>query len=421
MNTKLLMNAISILLATLLVMGGFNVLSFAAEPDYQVRIQGRLDIKLQYEGRDTYTIAFQIKTENGKTIAKAQSLSLVYDTDLFDLVKTKEVLNSTDAFTIDTIPSNDWLVMNDWVADHEPNQDPPSASTLKAMHIGDYATAYTGWTPSLRLRKSETGKLGYLYIEPYRFADIRENGTDPEPAGLTLPDYESMQIIMLAFKQGKSFNDMRSDSIQYLSDDLKPTCVAYSVCVFNGTDQFYYGTAMEGQTNTLNVPIWDFQMPGGSVFRVDGAVSSYDPKRLTNIRLYNDVKEYKIPINEQPGRGLVTQPFTISGVDSGTYTLEITKDAHLKYTIRNVIVGDFDLDLSTDIRPGVRDIVLVCGDINGDGQIDSGDLSIFLDNFGKSGLAIINPLTDLNGDGQVDYGDLSIFIDGFGKWNTIIS
>lgn len=55
------------------------------------------------------------------------------------------------------------------------------------------------------------------------------------------------------------------------------------------------------------------------------------------------------------------------------------------------------------------------GDINGDGRVDSRDLSVVLGSFGT----MCPPKTvcpgDLNGDGAVNSSDLSVLIDNFGR------
>ena len=58
---------------------------------------------------------------------------------------------------------------------------------------------------------------------------------------------------------------------------------------------------------------------------------------------------------------------------------------------------------------------LTPGDINGDGQIDSKDLSILMSNFGLVVENIIRAGADLNGDGQVDSSDLSLLMEGFNQ------
>jgi len=50
-------------------------------------------------------------------------------------------------------------------------------------------------------------------------------------------------------------------------------------------------------------------------------------------------------------------------------------------------------------------------DINGDGQVDSNDLAILLDDYGKTGAFD----SDLEPDGQVDSADLSLLLDNYGK------
>lgn len=53
-------------------------------------------------------------------------------------------------------------------------------------------------------------------------------------------------------------------------------------------------------------------------------------------------------------------------------------------------------------------------DINGDGQIDLSDFSIFALDWMHQGGSILNPLSDMNGDGTVNLSDFSIFATNWG-------
>lgn len=146
---------------------------------------------------------------------------------------------------------------------------------------------------------------------------------------------------------------------------------------------------------------------------VSGQVASYNPKNAVTIRLMQgDTEKYQTTIAATTGSGQVTQNFSFTSVAAGTYDLVVKKDAHLTYTIKNVAVGSTDVDLAA--------ITLLCGDLNGDGFINSTDLGIVLQgqNYGKTvGVEGVNQLTDLNGDGWVNSTDLGIILQGqhYGK------
>ena len=148
---------------------------------------------------------------------------------------------------------------------------------------------------------------------------------------------------------------------------------------------------------------------------VRGSVKSYNPNNEVTIRLMQGTEaKYSTTIAASTGSGQVTQDFSIADVAPGTYDLEVTKAAHLKYTITNVVVSTNAIALP--------DITLLCGDINNDGWINSTDLGMILQgqNYGKqTSTAGVNALTDLNGDGWVNSTDLGIVLQGqhYGKAN----
>ena len=88
--------------------------------------------------------------------------------------------------------------------------------------------------------------------------------------------------------------------------------------------------------------------------------------------------------------GSTEQEFTIPNVAPGEYDLVVTKSAHLKYTVKNVTVGNAPLDLTTMTGKAYQTITLLCGDIDGNGFINSTDLGIVLQgqHYGKSAVSV---------------------------------
>ena len=74
----------------------------------------------------------------------------------------------------------------------------------------------------------------------------------------------------------------------------------------------------------------------------------------------------------------------------GEYDLVVTKSAHLKYTVKNVTVGNAPLDLTAMTGKAYQTITLLCGDIDGNGFINSTDLGIVLQgqHYGKSAVSV---------------------------------
>jgi len=227
MNGKRVKKVISILLAAMLMMGGLSTAVSADEPDYQVRILGELsDVK--YGEQDTYTVAFQIKTANGKKILKAQELSLSFDMNLFEIVNMAATMKLPDTVYSDTSWSD---------------------------NVGSFATAYPEWTRKLMVMKTSDNSRGFIRMEPARESEFMIFD------GLELPDFASIQTIRLAFKPGKSFTDMTEESIQFMSiEELDLTNCSFQVCVFDGLTGYFYG-ARTGVQDILPKPLWDFELP----------------------------------------------------------------------------------------------------------------------------------------------------------------
>ena len=151
--------------------------------------------------------------------------------------------------------------------------------------------------------------------------------------------------------------------------------------------------------------------PGAGV-AVSGKITSYNPNNPTTVELRQggEVK-YTATIAATTGSGQKEQNFSFPAVAAGTYDLVVTKSAHLKYTVKNVTVGNAPLDLTAHGNAAIRNIMLPAGDVNGDGTINSKDLNEiwspanYLKNTTDTG---VNPLADLNGDGTINSKDLNI-------------
>ena len=159
--------------------------------------------------------------------------------------------------------------------------------------------------------------------------------------------------------------------------------------------------------------------PGAGV-AVTGKVTSYNPNNPTTVKLLqNGTVKYTANIAATTGSGQKEQNFTLAGVLPGTYDLVVTKSAHLKYTVKNVTVGNAPLDLTTMTGKAYQTITLLCGDIDGNGFINSTDLGIILkgQNYGKSTATAGDKAADLDGNGFINSTDLGIVLQGqhYGK------
>ena len=160
---------------------------------------------------------------------------------------------------------------------------------------------------------------------------------------------------------------------------------------------------------------------------VSGKVVSYNPNNATTIQLMQGgTEKYRTTIDPTTGSGQKEQSFSFPTVAADTYDLVVTKDGHLSYTVKNVEVGDTALDLTKLTGKAYSTITLLCGDINGDGWINSTDLGEILQgqNYGKqTTVAGVNKKADLNGDGWVNSTDLGIVLQSqhYGKSAVSVS
>ena len=161
---------------------------------------------------------------------------------------------------------------------------------------------------------------------------------------------------------------------------------------------------------------------------VSGKVKSYSPNNPVTVRLieqgHHEVA-YETTIDATTGSGQKKQNFSFPAVAAGTYDLVVTKPGHLSYTVTGVVVGDGPLDLTTMTGKAYQTITLLCGDIDGNGFINSTDLGIILkgQNYGKSTATAGDKAADLDGNGFINSTDLGIVLQGqhYGKSAVSVS
>jgi|GEM_PF-3145551 len=163
------------------------------------------------------------------------------------------------------------------------------------------------------------------------------------------------------------------------------------------------------------IPIYDY-----ATSSITGKISSYNPQNAATVKLLqNGVAVYTVTIPAQAGSGLVAQTFSFPSVASGIYTIEVTKQGHIKYTL-NGVIADGNLDLTNDSRANIKLVTLAAGDITGDGKVTIADLNVVLNNFNKSsGLPSVNS-PDITGDGKVTIADLNVVLNNFNKTQTAV-
>ena len=74
-----------------------------------------------------------------------------------------------------------------------------------------------------------------------------------------------------------------------------------------------------------------------------------------------------------------------------------------------VVTAD-GVDLTSHSDPAVKNITLLAGDVDGDGNINESDVSVirYASNINKTASSAANPLADVDGDGNVNESDVSI-------------
>ena len=204
------------------------------------------------------------------------------------------------------------------------------------------------------------------------------------------------------------------------TDGTRPILVnEYKYPTVNGAEYMYERNGSSGNdnivTNGSTVKVGNIDLPvKPKGVSVSGMVKSYNPGNTTTIQLKQDgAEKYSTTIAADSGSGPVAQSFSFPAVAPGTYDLVVTKKAHLTYTVTGVEVGDVPLDLTARTGKPYSTITLLCGDINGDGNINVTDLNKVRDaaNFNKKVSAATNKLTDINGDGSVNVTDLNVIWD----------
>ena len=234
-------------------------------------------------------------------------------------------------------------------------------------------------------------------------SSVYESIFDPPINGSVKPNKTYFYVVNLQFKN--SSNDI-----------TKAYNVSYTV-----TDG---GDAVSHTDNLAGYGILArYQTPDTSNINVSvrGKVVSYNPGNATTIQLMRGGKKmYQTTIAATTGSGQVPQNFSFPAVAPGTYDLVVTKPGPLTYTVKNVKVEGTALDLTAHGNAAISTITLLCGDINGDGWINSTDLGVVLQgqNYGKqTTVAGVNGKADLNGDGWVNSTDLGIVLQGqhYGK------
>ena len=140
-------------------------------------------------------------------------------------------------------------------------------------------------------------------------------------------------------------------------------------------------------------------------------VTIYDTSASIVVGLYQNssLKKSTMKLGTQTGQ-LTSKVFQVTNVTPGVYDLVVSKSGCLDYTIKNVVVTADGVDLTSHSDPAVKNITLLAGDVDGDGNINESDVSVirYASNINKTASSAANPLADVDGDGNVNESDVSI-------------
>jgi hypothetical protein len=201
--------------------------AFAAGDDYSVRIVGRLDSNTKHQSRDTFTVAFQVKTSNGAGLLGNWDCQIAYDTSVFELVSMDGSRNLSDV---------DIALI-------------PGASYIGISASAGFSSVFSAhWQSMLFTALSSDGNTGFISMQALTL--------ESDPFEFT--DYTALHMVRLAFKNGKSLSDVSGDTIRLVSSSELQTLpgVASQIFLNSGTQFFQYGT-ISGEPNTLSAPIFD--------------------------------------------------------------------------------------------------------------------------------------------------------------------
>lgn len=141
-----------------------------------------------------------------------------------------------------------------------------------------------------------------------------------------------------------------------------------------------------------------------------GKVTSYNPKNKTTIELKKDGEAvYTTEIAPTDGYDAITQQFSFDEIADGTYDLVVTKECHITYTVKNVIVNGEDIDLTASGKE-YANITLCAGDVDGNGSINPTDVMMIrlASNINRSTDEAENKTADVDGNGSVNPTDVLI-------------
>ena len=247
------------------------------------------------------------------------------------------------------------------------------------------------------------------------FTPIGTTGTE---GTLTFKTVVKADAAYEGFRLVKEGNENNESSYNLINPDTTSTSspyeYSYETSTYSLNEGNYYVAELLDGTYYLSEKFTVSYTPPTANISVSGTIKSYNPGNATTIQLMQgSTEKYKTTIATDTDSGQKEQNFSFPAVAKGTYDLVVTKPGHLTYTVKNVEVGDTDLDLTKHSNAAISMITLLCGDIVKNGYIDFADYQELLSpaNYGKKTTDTgVNALADLNGNGYIDFADYQILL-----------
>jgi hypothetical protein len=218
---------IAIILAVA-ILGGISIvpLAEASGSNYDVEILGKVDSSIRHNGRNTYIVEVRVRANNGARIQGVGCI-LAYDASVFDLVTMDGAQTLSEAGVV----AETGLSLL---------PDPPLYDFVPLLPMG--------WNPLLSVALSSDRNTGYVAMQAYRM-----NAT-------TAASFVTLQKIRLAFKPGRSLDDVSENSIRFVMISEMGTLggVSSQLQIFDETSTSYEYGRLSG-SNTLPVPVFEIE------------------------------------------------------------------------------------------------------------------------------------------------------------------
>lgn len=233
-----LKKAVALFTAVVLVVAMLPFGAMAAGEDHRANyflyLDGEAD-GVKFEGRDTLSIDFSVKTANGKKVHQTQAILFAYDNTVFELL-TYDATNS--AYHEDVLGAVT-----------------PGNGLGSVSSTGIIERPTTGWSDDASHAISADGKIGYVALQPNRGSG--------QPQEMTTA--KVLQAVRLAYRENKSSTDLNNSSIRLVTPVEEKKLSQDSIAsTHDGRTQWKFGTRNDtvATPNDDNINAPTFTFPG---------------------------------------------------------------------------------------------------------------------------------------------------------------